>query len=347
MARGESEAAGRRGTGVAIWAIFGVACLFTAFLVIRATGEPDAEPYELEMREPFPGAEGTSRLLGWRGCTGLHGPAVPGTAATTGGHQARLERDLGARGYEALGEWSDPVSLPITDSYPDLIGKCGVVAVVTDGSGWLTHAGDYPVCLSDATTVGVCGTEEARFVGSGTVRVRVFEMPGLSDGDPARTGMPSEALLAHAEAEVMLSHGGWTAGLAIVEETVAPRSGNHALTPPTRPGSGCVPYVAVGLGIGSARTSWLGRNVAWSNAERRFVVAAIACAGSGMFGNRVTQVDVRDDNRGGTVWWRPYDATTAGPSTAGSAATTTIGAATTAAATGLALPPSVDDVFDD
>lgn len=347
MARGESEAAGRKGTGVAIWAIFGVACLFTAFLVIRATGEPNVEPYELEMREPFPGAEGTSRLLGWRGCTGLHGPAVPGTATTTSGHQARLERDLAARGYTAIGEWSDPVPLPIQQSYPDLIGKCGVVAVVTEASAWLTHTGDYPVCLNDATTAGLCGTEEARFVGSGNVRVRVFEMPGLSEGDPGRTGMPSEALLAHAEAEVMLAPSGWTAGLAIVDETLAPLSGEHTLSPPAQPGSGCVPYVAVGLGVGNARTSWLGRNVAWSNAQQRFAIAAIACAGSGMFGNRVTQLNARDDGRGGTVWWRPYDATTAGPSTTRTAVTPTIGAATAASATGLALPPSVDDVFDD
>ena len=346
MARGESEAAGRKGTGVAIWAIFGVACLFTAFLVIRATGEPDVEPYDLELREPFPGAEGTTRLLGWRGCTGTQGPAVPG-APTTGGHQARIERDLAARGYQPQGEWSEPVQLPIQQSFPDLIGGCGVIAAVTDGSAWLSSANDHPVCASDATSAGACGTEEVRIVGSGTVRLRAFLMPGLTESAPSATGMPSEALLAHAEAEVMLGVSGWTASAAIVEETLTPVSGDHTLSPPTQPGSGCVPWVAVGLGVGSARASWLGRHVAFSSAGNRFVVAAIACAGSGMFGTRVTQITASDDGRGGTVWWRPYDATTAGPATTPAAITPTIASARITSGTGVVLPPTVDDVFDD
>ncbi len=343
MARGESEASGSRGTGVAIWAIFGVACLFTAFLVIRATGEPDVEPYELEQREPFPGAEGTARVLGWRGCTGAQGPAVPGPS---GGARGRIERDLEMRGYEAAGDWSDPVALPIEQSFPDLIGKCGVVAVITDGGGaWLTHTGDDQVCTHDATTAGACGTETVRIAGSGNVRLRIYTMDGLSDGDPERTGIPSDALLAHAEAEVLLGRGAWSASVSVVEEPLArTTSGSHTLRPPARPGSGCVPFVAVGLGVDSARTNWLGRNVSWSNTQGRFVVAAIACAGSGMFGDRMTELAVTDTGSGGTIWWRAYDASSAGPST--TTVTPTIGAATLTSAAGVALPPSVDDVID-
>ena len=82
MARGESEAKQSHGAAVAIWSVFGVACLLVAWVVVRVSGDPDVPDDPFGTSEPHPGIEGPLRNLGARGCGLTTGPRMggPGTA---------------------------------------------------------------------------------------------------------------------------------------------------------------------------------------------------------------------------------------------------------------------------
>ncbi|MEM9073268.1 MAG: hypothetical protein AAGE52_32485 [Myxococcota bacterium] len=349
MARGESETRQERTSGLAIWAVFGVACLAAALMVVWATATPDEDPYVVATQEPFPGAEAAMSPLMWRGCLRAGGPALPGPHVPEPELASRLHDDLAARGYEAVGEWKD-VALPYTGMDDRLDGGCGVIAAIGEPGSVLSGAGArdasgafaaWTPCHPEVTTVGVCGTTDVQLGGTGLARIRVYVFPGLTERDARATTMPAEAVLAHAEAETLLSRVGWRGSEMLVEVTMPPSLTSRPVSPPPAPTADCVPWVAVGVGVGPSQVTWLGRNVYWGTTAERFLTGVITCGGS--HGTRHSELLVGDANDGGSVWYRPYDATRAGP-VVGARRATEIGLARPSTGP---LPDAVEDRLDD
>ena len=272
MARGEPEDKSGRGAAVAIWAVFGVACLAVAWVVVDVSVEPTAPDDPFGMGEPHPGIEGPLRALTVRGCGLREGPRLGG-----GGEpgpqdvRAHLER----RGYVEARAFGQPATLPATVHPEELQGACGVIAAVHERGGWLERAhseGESITPCDPALVFPVCGTGEVVFEGQGSARIAVFVMPGILPND----ALPADVQLAHAEAVALLGAAGWT---PVPQAMRASQSAGTVATPPTHPSGGCVPYVVAGRGFGHATTNWMGRHLAGPSPADRFLAGMVVCDG--------------------------------------------------------------------
>lgn len=341
MARGESvQPSSDRSSGIAIWAVFGVACLLALFLVVWATSDSDSEhvdPYQLETEEPFIGAEATMEPLGWR-------DAVP---VTNSDRRAQLHESLTARGYTPAGEWSELEGMPLARPFAELHGGCGVVALATDDGSRIDSlgAGKFRPNQPERATVGACGsTQPVRVEGSGLVSARVYLMPGITEQAAEDTGVPPEVILAHAEAELLMAPRGWTPTDDVIHEEI---TSGHGVTPPEQPSDGCVPWVVVGYGVTTSGVTWLGRLVDSDPTHGRAMLGMIGCAGSGVMGARQSEIyaDPSGADPGG-LWFRPY-AVGPAPATAPARAVTITEATFSDGTSAITLPRAVEDRVDD
>jgi hypothetical protein len=259
-----------------------------------------------------------------------------------------LHDALIARGYAAEGEWGAPEPLPLARSFPALHGACGVVVVRTQPGVMLTELGadKRPSCNMYAASIGACGADEVRAEGNGTgdIQTRVYLMPGLTEQAVVDSGAPVDALLGHAEAEVMLATLGWTPGDDVLFEEVTAARGTGTYAPPQLPSNGCVPWVVVGIGMSHASTTWIHRSVDNDVGRTRFQLGLIGCGGTGMLGARRTELYAQlEGSPPGLLYFRPY--TIGAPA---GARTVTIGQASFAdSSTTVTLPRPVEDRVDD
>ena len=340
MARGETETTEKQGIDLAIWAIFGVVFLLVVFLVTwSAIDTTEATPPYTETDEPFVGAETTLQMLTWRGCS-------PGSGVFTGGNHPTqianaLHADLEARGYISETQWSEPTTLPLSKSFAQYEGACGVVAAVGDASSFLSGTSSGPACVHAAATVGVCGASEVSFQGSGNVRLRFYLMPGLTESTVHTLEMDAELALAHAEAEVLLSRANWIASNEIIKQPIPSSPAFQTFIAPGSPSSGCVPFVAAGrTNNGSTNVLWLGRHIS-STSVSPFLVGLLKCAHTGPMGARQSELNLHQGR--GNLWFRAYDASS--PGLGAPRANTLIGASVKSTPT--SLPPSSPDRFEE
>jgi hypothetical protein len=152
------------------------------------------------------------------------------------------------------------------------------------------------------------------------VKLRTYSFPGITPRIVEESGLPLEGLLAHAEAEVLLRSVGWTPVDRYVVERVAPTKARGRASPPRSPPRGCVPWVAVGIGLDGAVVTHASGYSRSDPSRGMFVLGAISCAGSGGGPPDVTEIQFDDDGGdGGTISFRPY-AAPSGPAVAGSGA---------------------------
>lgn len=271
MARGESEAEQSHGAAVAIWSVFGVACLLVAWVVVEVSGDREAPEDPFGTSEPHPGVEGPLRALGTRGCglgsgPRMGGPASPGLRDT----KEHLER----RGYVEAIPFGEPQTLPTSVEAAELEGGCGVVAAVATPSGYVDRAeiGAETVTPCDGGVVlaPVCGNARVSVQGHGEARIGIFSMPGIA-GDEA---LPDDLVLAHAEAITLLGSAGWS---PVPEAIEASQTGGRLDDLPEHPSGGCVAYVVAGLGMGHVNAHWMGRTVGNDPAPDRFLTGAVVC----------------------------------------------------------------------
>lgn len=282
MARGESHRAAGNPIGAAVLAIFGVAALTAlAFVVVttRACASCEAAFYgAMRTGDPYVGASTAARELGWRDAAraraayGAPVPSDPVAAATS------IEALLRARGYVAAEGLAldGPRELPMELGVPELGGGCGVLEVIGEpgtrieramAGGATTEAAD-----SSVLTLGACGEAPVRVEGIGRVTARVWHLPGLTPADLGATGLPVDALLAHAEAERLLARYGYVATSDLVRIEVSGATSPTMLSLPSPP-SGCVPWVVAVVGAGRSSTGVLS-----DHAPDRALALAVTCA---------------------------------------------------------------------
>lgn len=271
MARGESEAKQSHGAAVAIWSVFGVACLAVAWVVVRVSGEPDVPDDPFGTSEPYPGIEGPLRNLGTRGCglaTGprMGGPAMPGPMDA--------KEHLEQRGYVETVPFGEPQTLPATVPAEELTGGCGVVAAVATPSGYVDRievGGESTApCDHGVVIAPICGDQPVTVQGHGDVRIAIFGMPGAEGSD----ALPDDLILAHAEAVTLLGRAGWS---PVPQAMKATQTGGRLDNLPVHPSGGCVAYVVAGLGMGHVNGYWMGRSVGNDRAPDRFLTGAVVC----------------------------------------------------------------------
>jgi len=310
MARGDTEEKKNVTVPLAIWAVFLVACIAAAWLVVWSTSESDDygdDDLLYTEREPVPGVEAALRGLSWRGCDADAGPRLPG-AVITGGDAEELEQRLRRRGYSPATErWSEPMDLPLRMEVDALAGGCGLVAFQGTPSTYVTSfSGARSPCEPTRAIVALCGRGELVVEGAGRMQMRPFVFPGLDDGAPERLGMNVDALLTHAEAETHLRRLGWEPVGEHARVDVAPFSGEDALPLPAEPGAGCYGWVAVGEGLNQGRVQWLTRSVIGATAPGRFVVGGVRCTSHPRLGSRSHALYGSDSNDGGNLTFRTY-----------------------------------------
>lgn len=322
MSRGDEAKPKQRARGLPIAAAFTVFVLVAAFLTLWMT-------HGIERlfanglfggwnmpQEPFPGARSAVSGVGWRGCLGAE--AGPTVGAPQLIDTDRVDDGLALRGYLAEGEWSEPQALPLERTVDELAGGCGLYALVAEtgshlSSGVAGTAARETVCDPRVLLLGVCGGTAVRVVGTGTARIRVYAAPGLTPDTLRATGVPVDVALAHAEAASALAVAGWTASDEIVGVRVprGPTTYGVSVRPPKVPTSGCLAYVAVGVGLGHARVYWPGAPLREESTVDRFVSTPVACGGTPYFDGTVNLEDA--DHDGGRVWFRAYTPPAGGP----------------------------------
>lgn len=329
MARGESEAKQSHGAAVAIWSIFGVACLAVAWVVVRVSGDPDVPDDPFGTTEPYPGIEGPLRNLGARGCGLASGPRMGGPV-TVGPMDAKAH--LERRGYIEAVAFGEPQTLPLIVPGDELEGACGVVAVVSTPSGYAERtevAGETTLpCDHGVIFTPLCGNEDVAIQGYGEARVAIYMMPGVL---PHET-LPADVVLAHAEAVTLLGSSGWS---PVPEAIHASATGGRLDDLPEHPSGGCVAYVVAGLGMGHVHAHWMGRMVGQGNAPDRFLAGAVVCEHS-----RRTEVSGSVPGTAPTIVARPYRVE-GGPSVP--AARAAVPLAMLGPGDRLPMPPSLED----
>ena len=277
MARGESEADEGKGTAIAIWAVFGVACLAVAWVVVRVSIDD----------HPAPPAHSTTALhsalqiLGTRRCGvgPLMGPHMPGGAGDSGGSNLHVTHEaIRARGYVEVELADAQRALPFVIDAAAFGGDCGLVGLTRVGeeegllSARAAGGGQVDPCRVEERWVPTCGAP-VEADGVGQVHVSLFAMRGVT----AIEGVDPELVLGQAEAQYLLAAFGWEP----VEEAILVGRTGDTLHPLPSLGPSCVPYVVTGVGIGGARTSWrkgaqMGQD---DDAPDRFMLGAVACPG--------------------------------------------------------------------
>jgi hypothetical protein len=261
VARGESPKERPLSIGLAIVAIVAVASICALYSVVASmhTTTAATTPYTLPGPvEPFRGATAAFATLGSRDST--RALLTGGTAFTRNPAAARaaMEGTLRDRGY-VVGATAETASapLPLETTPADLDGACGVVLVVGDVATTLTVAGVaggtlYHSVDPSAFTIATCGTAPVRVEGSGEVSLRTWLLPGITEAAMTSTGLSADALLAHAEAELLLRRRGYVPVDEIVEVAPATTTAGGFVTMhlPTTPTAGCIPFVAYVEGAG-------------------------------------------------------------------------------------------------
>lgn len=319
MARGEPDQSDEdRPVGLALGASLGAVCVAATLLVVWLNTDTTRPPPH--RTEPFAGANWALRSLAWRGCD--RAPTQPSLGPAGGTAAARLHADLIARGYVPEGEWSEPTTLPLTADLGTADGSCGVLAVATSaGDGYLmegrveaeSRAGadapggpTWPSCSPEMAALGGCGAAWVRYFGSGHVRLRRYRMPGLTAARVEELGVPAEVALAHAEAEAVLRSGNWRGHPELVPVTVG-GTGEQDVVPPRTPSSGCVPWVAVGLGAGRATARWDGAIVSQNDTPQRFMAGVVTCAGGPAGDPASSELRVWNDDPDARIWLRAFE----------------------------------------
>ncbi|MBX7196430.1 MAG: hypothetical protein K1X94_30535 [Sandaracinaceae bacterium] len=264
MARGEAPKERPSFPGAAIGAAFMVFCLCGVTGVALTTHECNAALAPAVVTpEPFVGTIATFHALSWRDSGRVRwGTAiVPDPAA-----RAIVESSLTGRGYvPAPSEGAAPVqALPADFEAPALEGACGLLVLVGDASTTLTRAevsttsGTESFSAHDPSVlpVPVCGNQRVHVEGAGSAAAHAWLYPGLTREVVEATGLPVDVVLAHAEAEVLLT-GRSLAPMDEVAVLEVPTGTGPQTIPMTRgPASGCVVLVGVIVGGGDPVGAW-------------------------------------------------------------------------------------------
>lgn len=342
MARGESPKERPLSIGLAIVAIVAVASMCAVFSVVSSMyprGASYTSPYAMPGPiEPFHGATTAFATLSSR--DSVRATLFGGGTLTRDPAAARaaLEGTLRDRGYvEGTTSETPPQAMPFDAMLPDLVGACGVVLLVGDVTTTITSAGISSGTMfhsldPSAFTVAACGEVPIRVEGSGAVTMHAWLFPGLLPSALATTGLPPDALLAHAEAETTLRRRGYVPVDEIVESTPAATTAGGFVTGrlPMIPPAGCVAFVAYVEGAGRAqltpgRFDFLGD---------RGLGGAVSCADTA---RSWEPIYVDDGTVGARLFWRAYAAGSAGTT----AATVSIGGAHATDATHATWPTAI------
>lgn len=310
MARGEASKERSTVSGVSIFLAFLAVLLLATtlvMLVVRDVQRVAAPP----RAEPFVGAAAAFQKLFWRDAARVHAVAGPTIGSDAAYARALLEGTLRLRGYiPAPARGLAPlVRLPgefVVDAFD---GGCGLVVLVADGSSTLVSADveGERFLAHDPSIMAVpgCGVSRVRVEGTGSFAAHAWLLPGLTPTLAEAIGLPVDALLAHAEAEALLSGSGLEATDQIFEVEVRAGAARVAVPVGIAVASGCVPFVAVALGAGDVMGDWV---LADATADRAlFGIAACARRTDGIPTLSVPSGVAR-------VFLRPY-----GPSRSGSA----------------------------
>lgn len=318
MARGESPKDRPSSVGIALVGAVGVAGLCTLFTVIssmRGCGsDAMVTPYAYgAVNEPFVGANTSFGVLGSRDAaraSSYYGGALAPDPVTA---RRSLEAALASRGYVVSDTPESTLQqMPFDVTPTDLDGSCGVVVIIGDIGALIQRAGiasgdSFRAIDPSAFTVATCGTAPIHVDGIGAAVTRSWLYPGLTPATLVSTGLSADALLAHAEAEVLMRRLGYEPVDEVVEVTAtAPGGAFASLEPPYSPPSGCVPFVAYVAGAGRSSLPF-GQS---DYLDDRALSAVVGC-GSGN-GWSLNLVD--DTTPGATALVRAYRAG-GGPST--------------------------------
>lgn len=351
MARGEPGKNRPPGPGLAIGALFACACLAAVTLIATTTRScdgclPRGWMAGTTPAEPFSGAAAAIDELHWpdvgRARDAYARPTAPDASAAAVALRTRLEQ----RGYVAVADRAPEIlTLPLETRTPALAGACGVVVVTGLGNATIlgAEAAEGAVVANDPSIVAIaaCGDVALRASGTGSATVEAWHMPGITPADVAATGLPAEVVLAHAEAETLWRARGWAPVDQLVREEHGPGPTVWISPPGVPPASGCIAWVGVAIGAGSAETSTgfvMGRDYAIGRA----LFGAAQCATTAA--THTTLLDEGGD--GHVVHWRAYGVATPGPTRAAApgATATTAGALRVVAVSDLALPGALPEL---
>lgn len=330
--------------GSAILAVFVASALGAlAFVVVttRACASCNAALYgAITTGDPYVGASTAAGELGWRDAARARAawgaPVPPDPIAAAAG----IETLLRARGYVAAEGMTLAVAreLPMDLPVPELGGGCGVVEIIGEPATRIAGAavGSVRTEAADPSvlTVGACGDGSVHVDGVGRATARVWHLPGLTPADVEATGLPPDALLAHAEAERVLARYGYVATSDLVRVPLPSGASPAIVAPLPTPASGCVPWVVVAVGAGHASTG-----VVTDHAPDRTLALAITCATRAGW-------DVTSTALGGsiaTAWARAYRPPGSGAALPGESPSTIGAARIVTDPAAIVLPPGLPE----
>jgi len=248
------------------------------------------------------------------------------------------------QGFVELPAAGETATLPTTLAAGILEDGCGYALLVPTPGSTLAGLARLRTPNGDVALLPVCGTEEISVVGTGSVELRLFALPGVASDAPALTGLSPAMLLRLALAEAALSRRGFIPSSHYVVEHVpagAPAA-YHRLSAPATPSHGCVAWVAVAEGFSGANSSFEGQPLgtsceAWNAEEAGFSLGLLSCDATG--GGGASEVSFNDpDGDGGLVVFRPFGIAPAGPRTRETPPVSTVAALREAGGGTITLP---------
>ncbi len=299
MARGENEKTGLGKVGWGIGVGFTAICAIALYCVLtakfRVFGGPVGGPVSYRS-EPFTGAYTTFAQI-------THHACLVSTATTA---SAAADDVFAKRGYAAGSAWT-PRALPFDGAPPDLEGGCGVVVFVGSGiTGHLLGATAGPNCYPGSAVVSACDGDRIEVQGSGTAEVRTFVFPALTPEVVRATGLPIDAYLAHAEAELLLRPLGWTPSDQIVRSTTT-ATGFSSVPVPFDPASGCVAWIAYAAPVESCVGRWQSMEMSRAASEGAAIAGTASCRISGAL--ETGAIEGIFGSSSSSVYYRPYTPT--------------------------------------
>jgi hypothetical protein len=290
VARGESGKSRPLSIGIAIAAVLAVATVCALFSIVNSNRPP--QPYTAygyptyptyPSTEPFRGASAAFGTVTSR--DSVRSTASGGAALTRDPVAARrsLEAALTDRGYVVGATAETPATtLPFDAPAADLEGACGVVLLVGDAATTITRAGVGSSMFTSvdpsAFTVALCGPATIHVEGVGHAAMRTWLLPGLTPAALTTTALTADALLAHAEAELLLRRHGYAPVDELIEVHISATTPGGFLTLhlPTTPAAGCIPFVAYADGAGRPQLP----TGTFDHLDDRALNGAISCATS-------------------------------------------------------------------
>ena len=340
VTRGEPPKTRPSAIGAAIFIAFAVLCLGALTLVVSSQrgcgGSVAITPPGTPGGDPVAGATEAAALISWRDAGRLreHWGSTPDLDPAAA--LLAIDPELARRGYVAAGEAEAPREMPFDVDVPAMEGSCGVLEIISEGTARIDGAdasGEPRAQASDpsALALGLCGPGPVHVDGLGAARIRVWHLPGLVPAHARATGMPADAVLAHAEAETILRARGWEP----IDEALAvalPVGSSGSLSAPVAPSSGCVMWVAALVGAGRA-----GGHAVVDYAVDRGLTMIASCDPASGSGWQVSYSAHGADP--GAAYMRPWRARASGaPTLPGTAGATLSAGSVRMAAGGIALP---------